>query len=187
MAGLGTPATSLITTRGLFVSAAIAPGYTALSYGTLITPWFRLYIDENAPKPPNYVAAVGSRVYAPGEFEQSWKFIDPVTGQQIGGPTLEVPGPTADEPWLVVPYDRESEYFGESGKIVTIKFNFAGKEHEKIYKVSDKQSKRIIEVINFVNATRSRIDVSISGIKRVATRALVEVRNFRLRKKRTKY
>lgn len=176
MPGQGTLATTLITTKGLFTAASMPPGYNALTFGAVITPWFRLYIQEAVP-PTGYVAAAGSRVYAPGEFAASLKFIDPKTGLATDKSSMEE--------YLVVPMDKEAEYLGGS-KIITVKLNFAGKNMEKVYSVSENRAKTIIEVINVVNATKKRISVVASGLKHVTTEAVVKIRNLRLRNKRDK-
>ncbi len=179
MPGQGTLATTLITTRGLFTAASVPLGFTALSFGAGITPFFRLYITE-APQPNNYIAAAGSRVYAPGEIAQMYQPIDPKTGLRIDAKKQD-----GVEEYLVVPMDKEAEYLA-GNKIVTVTFNFAGKTMEKVYSVSNHRAKTIVEVINVVNATKDRISVTLSGLKRVTTRAIVEIRNLRLRNKRDK-
>lgn len=177
MAGLGNLTTTLITTRGLFtVGDVTKPGFTALTFGAGITPWFRLYLGEDfvPPKPSTYVAAAGSRVYQPGEFQKTWKNIDPATGLA----TQE------QEPWLV-PRDQEEQYFNK-GKVVTIKLVWGEKQLERQYAVNERVARRIIEASNVINATRERVKVSASALKKVTTTAIVEVRNLVLRRKRDK-
>ncbi len=176
MSGQGTLATTLITTRGLFTAASMPAGYTALSFGAVINPWFRLYV-QTATNPSGYVAAAGSRVYAPGEFADSLKFIDPKTGLVTKDSSMEE--------YLVVPMDKEAEYLGGS-KIITVRLSFAGKNMEKVYSVNENRANTIIEVINVINATKKRISVVASGLKRVTTEAVVKIRNLRLRTKRDK-
>lgn len=176
MAGLGGLTTTLITTKGLYTLGDVhTPGFTVLSFGAGITPWFRLYLgqDYTPPTPSTYVAATGSRVYQPGEFAQSWKEVDPNTGL------------ATEEPWLVVPREHENQYFNK-GKIVTIKLVWGKKQLERQYTVNERAAKRIIEATNFINATRERIRVSASGIKKLTTTAIVEVRNLVLRRKPNK-
>lgn len=180
MAGLGNITTTLITTRGLFtVQEVLPPGFTALTFGAGITPWFRLYISEAPPPPPvdNYVAAVGSRVYAPGEIAKMYRPIDPATGLPVGHQV-------GQEPYYV-PLDKEAEFFRRN-KIVTFKINLAGRDLEKVYSVSEHRAKSIVEVVNMINATKKQVSVMTSGVKKIATEAVIKVRNVRLRKDQDK-
>lgn len=193
MSGLGTAATTLITTKGLFIDDGIT---SVLHFGSGITPWFGLYIGPYTPPPVTYVPAAGSRVY-----ESSQDIFKPVdeNGKQIGpqqpapfGEVNPLTGKRLDhqdgvEPWFIVPRDKEREYFGEGTRQITIKFTFNGKEHEKLYTVRERNAGRLIEVINFTNATKSRISATIQKLKRITTRAIVEIRNFRSIRNRNKY
>ena len=174
MAGLGNLTTTLITTRGLYTLGDVhTPGFTVLTFGAGITPWFRLYLGQDfVPPKGKYVAAAGSRVYQPGEFQQSWKEINPETGL------------ATEEPWLV-PRDQEDRYFNK-GKIVTIKLVWGDKQLERQYPVNERVAKRIIEAANVINVTKQRIKIAASAIKRVATTAVVEARNMVLRRKPNK-
>jgi hypothetical protein len=173
MGGLGTAATTLITTRGLFIDDGIT---SALDFGAGITPWFRLYITAYPPPPAShYVAAAGSRPYAPGEIAQLYQPIDPATGLRVDAKPLE------EQPFYV-PLDKEAEFLSKN-RVVTINLNFAGKHLEKIYTVTEHRATKIIEVINVVNATKKRVNVVASGLKRVTTEAVAKIRNLRLRSK----
>lgn len=175
MAGLGNLTTTLITTRGLFTLGDVhTVGFTALTFGAGITPWFRLYLGQDfvPPKPSTYVAAAGSRVYQPGEFQASWKEVNPQTGL------------ATEEPWLV-PRDQEDRYFNK-GKIVTIQLVWGDKQLERQYTVNDRVAKRIIEASNMINATREKMKITASAIKKVTSTAIVEARNLVLRRKPNK-
>lgn len=165
MSGLGSAATTLIITKGLFIGDNIA---SVLEFGAAITPWFGLYVSGPLVS-PNYVAAVGSRVYAPGEIANLYQPIDPNTGLKT------------NEPFLV-PMDKEAEYF-QKNKVITLKINFAGKQFESQYAVPENRARKLVEVMNFINSTRNKINVAINGFKRVASVAIVEARNFRLIRK----
>jgi len=174
LAGLGNLTTTLITTRGLFTLGDVTePGFTALTFGAGITPWFRLYINESTPPPPteNYVAAVGSRVFAPGEIANMYRPIDPRTnlpvGQQVG-----------QDPYFV-PLDQEANFFRRN-KIITFKINLAGRDLEKSYSVSESRAKHIVEAANLINATKKRVSIAASGLKTLATEAVVRIRKLRL-------
>lgn len=175
MPGLGGLTTTLITTKGLFTLGDVpGPGFTILTFGAGITPFFRLYISGAPPPPPvQYVAAGGSRVYQPGEYADSWKYVDPTTGQ------------TSSEPWLVVPREHEGQYFNK-GKIITIKLVWGDKQLERQYSINERVAKRVIEATNFVNTTKERMKITASTIKKVTTTAIVEARNLVLRRKPNK-
>jgi hypothetical protein len=174
MAGLGNLTTTLITTRGLYTLGDVhTPGFTVLTFGAGITPWFRLYLGEGyVPPKREYVAAAGSRVYQPGEFAQSWKQVDPNTGL------------ATEEPWLV-PRDQEDQYFNK-GKVVTIKLVWGEKQLERQYKINERAAKRVIEAANVINATREKIRITVSAIKKVTSTAIVEARNLILLRKPNK-
>jgi hypothetical protein len=193
MGGLGTAATTLITTRGLFIDDGIT---SALEFGAGLTPWFRLYVGPYTPPPVHYVAAAGSRVY--DSAKDIFKEVDE-HGKQIGpqqpapfGEVNPATGKRLDhqegaEAWMVVPRDKEKEFFGEATRDITVMFKFLGTEHTKNYKVRERNAGRLIEVINFTNATKKKVSATISGLKRITTQAIVEVRNFKLVRKRNKY
>ena len=166
MVGLGTAATTLITTGGLFIDDGIT---SILEFGAGTTPWVSLYLSEYIPPSTNYVAAVGSKVYAPGEIANLYLPIDPNTGLR------------SPEPFLV-PMDKEADYFRKN-KVITLKINFAGKQYESHYAVPEQQAKRIVEIVNFINATRSRVNVSVAKIKKLTTTAIVEAKNFKFTRK----
>lgn len=180
MPGLGSITTTLITTRGLFTAQEVLPvGFTALTFGAGITPWFRLYITEVPVPPPveNYVAAVGSRVYAPGEIAQLYRPIDPNTGLPVGHQV-------GQEPYFV-PLDKEAEFFRKN-KIVTFKINFAGRDIDRTYSVSEARANALVEAINIVNATKNRISIVASGVKKLANEAVIKVGKLKLRKNHDK-
>lgn len=166
MAGLGNITTTLIITNGLFVSDVVPPGFSALTLGAGIGS-FTLVLYEAAPS-ENYVAAVGSRVYQPGEFANSLKLIDPNTGL------------ATDEPWHVIPRDQEAEYFRKK-KIVTVKLVWNKQEYERTYVVTESRARMVLEVINFANKTKHQWSVAISNVKRVITDATVIIRKLRVR------
>ncbi len=167
MSGLGTAATTLITTRGLFIADGIT---SALEFGAGITPWFRLWLGSYTPVLRQGTGG-GSRVYEPGEIANLYKPIDPETGKRI-----------EEAEYYVVPRDKEADYFRKT-KTVYVRFNFAGKEVERIYAINEDQAKILIEVINFANVTKERVSAAISGIKHVATEAIVKVGKLRVRNK----
>lgn len=160
MAGLGTAATTLITTRGLWIDDGIT---SALEFGAGITPWFRLWISE-LPKANPYVAAAGSYPLLPGEIQNLYK---------------ELP---AEQQYYVIPRDQEAKYF-QRNKLINLHFSIAGKEVEKTFVVSENRARMAFKVINLMNDTKKRTHVYIKNIKRVATTAKASVRNLRLARK----
>lgn len=195
MAGLGTTASTLITTKGLWVNPTTNPPVVdALHDGAVITPWFRLYIGPYVPPVNLGSSNGGSRVFLPGEIQDLYQPVDPTTGLRTGKPQpapfapynpatgKRVDNAVEQEPWLVVPREKEADFFGEGTKVVKIQMKFGDQTVEKNYQVRVNAAKRLIEVINFINASKARISVAVSGIKRVTTRALVEVRKLRIRK-----
>lgn len=172
MPGAGTAATTLITTRGLFIGDGIT---NALEFGSGLTPWFRLYLGLYTPPTPpkgGYVAAAGSRVYEPGEIADLFRPIDPNTGLR------------SSEPWHI-PLDKEVDYFGHQNKIIILKTNFAGKQFEGTYAVPQIHPDKIVEITNFISAITHKIAIAPSSFKYVASNAVVEVKHFtHLRKPR---
>lgn len=160
MAGLGTAATTLITTRGLWIDDGIT---SALEFGAGITPWFRLWISE-LPPVNNYVAAAGSYPLMPGQIQTLYRELPP------------------QQQFYVIPRDQEAKYF-QRNKIITVKFSIAGKDVEKIFAVNETRARMAFKVINLMNDTKARIHVYIKNVKHVASTAMFRIRNLRLARK----
>lgn len=163
MAGLGTAASTLITTRGLWIDDGIT---SALQFGAGITPWFRLWISE-LPPVNTYVAAAGSYPLLPGQIQNLYKELPP------------------KQQYYVIPRDQEAKYF-QRNKLITVQLNIAGKKVEKIYSVSENRARLAFKVINLMNDTKKRAHVYIKNVKSVASLAKATVRNLRLVRKGNK-
>lgn len=163
MGGLGTAATTLITTKGLWIDDGIT---SALEFGAGITPFFRLWVGPVPTPPVNpYVAAAGSRVFLPGEIQNLYKEL------------------RAEQQYYVIPRDQEAKYF-QRNRLIKVHFSFAGKDIDRTYAVSENKARLAFKVINLMNDTKKRAHVSITNFKRVATMAKASVRNLRLVSKR---
>lgn len=104
----------------------------------------------------------GSIPLAPGEIQNFYQPVDSSLGTK------------PSEGQFVDP-----RVYGKKLVKVTLKFN----EHtvHKEYLVTEKRAKHVITVVNLVNATRAKMKVMASNIHRVTTRAVVIVKNLRLK------
>lgn len=97
-----------------------------------------------------------------------------------GGGTPLAPGEIATlyKPieWLT---PRDQRNLLNPGKHVTLKIKLGKIEIEKEYVVHEKTSAMIVQLINFINTTKSRIKVVVDSIKHIAIRAMVRIRNLR--------
>lgn len=161
MGGLGTAATTLITTKGLFIDDGITD---ALAYGSVITPWFRLYIGQIIP--PNYQAGSngGSKPLLPGQIQHLYKVLP------------------QEQQYYVVPRDQEANFFSRN-KVFNIELIFNDKTYMKQIEISDQRARTVFKVLNFVNSTKSKIEVAASGLRNVANKAVISVKNLRKRNK----
>lgn len=179
MAGLGTLATTQIITGGFSCQQCIGspPGSprvegspsTADCKAGIITTQFSLFCTVAPPPPPNTGLGGGGGHYP----RDAWNKFNPGEIQNFYKPV--------DDPYLV-PRDRE-EQFLRKYKHVQIHFKMGNFEVEKDYQVPENRAKAIVKVLDVINATRDRIMVTASGLKRVTTRITVAVKNFRLRRK----
>lgn len=164
MAGLGTVASTLITTKGLFIKSAVPADFTALTFGAGVTPFISLYITSYTPPPVTPTSGGGGggtfyvRPLQPGEIANQW--------QPINNPYL-------------IPLDKEKEYFQRS-KLVMIKMKLGDREVDRTYAIKENQAKILIKVVNIINVTRDRLKIFGSNIKRIASRAIIKVRNLRV-------
>ena len=163
MAGLGTAATTLITTKGLFIGDGITSG---LEFGASITPFFRLWINVSTPPPPVYQGGSngGSKPLLPGQIQHLYK---PVPAHQQ---------------YYVVPRDQEANFFNRN-KVFTINMVFNNNTYMKQIEISDQRARTVFKVLNLANMTKDKINVVASGLKNVANRANISIRNLRTRNK----
>jgi len=163
LAGLGTAASTLITTKGLFINDGIT---SALQFGAGITPFFRLWINLSTPPPPPYAAGSngGSKPLLPGQIQHLYKVLP------------------QEQQYYVVPRDQEANFFSRN-KVFTINMVFNNNTYMKQIEISDQRARTVFKVLNFANMTKDRINVVASGLKNVANRANISIRNLRARNK----
>lgn len=159
MAGLGTPATTSIITGGLDCTPACIG---------MITSHFSLYCTEVPPDPD---ADGGGGPYPANSG--AWNQI-----QDIGDFYKPVP----EQPF-VVPLDQEADYFRRKKQVV-LKFKIADIEVEKIYMIPESRKKGIVTVFNLIDVTRQRISATAGNVKRIASRAVVAIKNLRVKKRK---
>lgn len=83
--------------------------------------------------------------------------------------------------YYVVPREQEAEYLRRFLPVM-ITMKFGNVEVEKQYVVPQARARVIFNTVSVVNATRDRMYASVRNLKRVATRAVVTVTNFVLRR-----
>lgn len=132
---------------------------TACQGGTLLTAGstFTLFCLKAIVSEP---IGGGSRPMQPGEISQLYQPVPP------------------ELQYYVVPRDKEAEYF-RSRVPVVITFKFKGKEIVKEYMVPEEKAHIIASVATAINVTKERMSAKLSGLKRVYTRAVVKLTNFR--------
>ena len=55
---------------------------------------------------------------------------------------------------------------------------YKDKTTEKMFLVSEKRAKFIIEVLNIINTTRSRIKVTVTNLKHTTLSVIAKIKNF---------
>ena len=87
------------------------------------------------------------------------------------------PVPPQDQ-YYVVPREQEAEYLRK--KIpVKIMWRMGEKTIEKEYLVPEAKAHTIVNVAAAYNVTKERMSVKLTGLKRLYTRAVVKLTNFR--------
>jgi hypothetical protein len=164
MAGLGTLTTTAIITKGMTCS----PTGSVCKNG-LITTHFSLYCADYVPPPIHQGAGGGPypkdawNKYNPGEINDFYKILPD------------------EQQYYVVPRDQEEKYF-QRHKIIKLELNFGNFRVEKEYSTPENRAKQIIKVMNVINATASRAKATVEKFKRLTTKAIVKIKNFRLLK-----
>ena len=102
----------------------------------------------------------GSRPMQPGEISQLYQPVPP------------------ELQYYVVPREQEAEYF-RSRVPVTITWKMGDRVIEKEYMVPEEKARILVNVMTAVNVTKERMSANLSGLKRVYTRAVVKLTNFR--------
>ncbi len=163
MAGDGSLATTAIITGGL----TCGHGPLDPCKSGIITSAFSLYCSEAPTVTP---PSAGGGPY-PCE---AWNKLNPGEIQDFYQP---VP-----VEYYMVPREKEVEYLRRY-KPVKITIKMGKLVYEKEYMVPETKRKIVVETFNLLDATRSRINVTIDGVKKVASGINIAIRNFRLRDK----
>lgn len=148
----GNQVTTSIITKGM--------GIGALNY-SFITTHFSLLVTgvQNSGGGGGSYPGPAHNVYPEGTFKNFYKPI------QI------------EQPYHV-PLDQEHHYLQPKHNI-TIRFNIGEKQIEKIYQVNKNKANIVINVINFTNNTRNKINVIINSIKRKVNNARINITKLR--------
>lgn len=134
---------------------------------TLITMNFHLFTLEVIPG----VAAYGGGVpLAPGEIKDFFKPIDPTTFPDPMDSSFFNNPVVTGEPRTVK-------------EIITVKLKIGERTIEKEFAVPKKRVKTIVKVANFINATKDKISITLSNIKRIKNNINTKIFNFRSRNK----
>lgn len=143
-------------------------GYDACN--GLITTKFHLWcgieIVVTPPKPSGGGPYPGKahNKFAPGEIQNFYQPVPP------------------EQQYYVVPRDQEARYF-QRHKHIVVKFKMGEFAVEKEFAVPEKRAKAIVKVLNVLNNTRTRINVGVSNVKRMAGNLTVAVSKLRSRHK----
>lgn len=163
MAGLGDAAQAIIT-KGLSCGKT-----TACENGTMLTAGpFTLFcvnpvVAGGAGGGGGYYPKTVTRPLQPGEIQHLYQ---PVPDK---------------EQFYIVPREQEAEYLRRFLP-VRIEIKIGKKTIEKQYMVPQDKARVLFNIVEVVNATKDRMKVMMSGMKRITTQAIVKVTNFRLRK-----
>lgn len=157
----GSLATTSIITKGLTGGSACSG---------LITARFSLYVHEEIvipPKPP--VEGGGGGPY-PGP---AWNKVSNI--HQFFKPV-----PDHLQPY-VIPRDQEANYFRKN-TVVTFRVKFGETVTEKTYVVPHKRRQAVVRIFKLIDATRSKVAVTIGAINQIATRMKAFVSNVRVKR-----
>lgn len=102
----------------------------------------------------------GSRPLSPGEIQNFFKPVQPEY-----------------QPSYVKPYDYDP--LAKPKNHVVIRVTFKDRVVEKEYVVSQKRIGVVIKLVNLVNTTKSRVSAVAQNIRRIASKAIITVKNLR--------
>ncbi len=163
MAGIGNAAQAIIT-KGLSCGKT-----TACENGTMLTagPFTLFCVNPVTPREGGggggfYPKAV-TRPLQPGEIQHLYQ---PVPDK---------------EQFYIVPREQEAEYLRRFLP-VRIEVKIGSKTVEKMYMVPQDKAQVLFNIVSMVNATKDRMKVIASSMKRITTKAIVTITNFRLRR-----
>jgi len=162
VAGIGDAAQAIIT-KGLSCGKT-----TACQSGTMLTAGpFTLFcvnpVEDTGGGGGGGYYPNHTRPLQPGEIQNLYQ---PVPDQ---------------EQYYVVPREKEAEYLRRFLP-VRIEIKIGSKTVEKMYMVPQDKAQVLFNIVNVVNATKDRMKVVVSSMKRITTKAIVTVTNFRLRR-----
>lgn len=151
MAGLGTLATTSIITKGISGQPACKG---------IITTHFSLYYYRIIIKviPPEGSAAMYSTPLEPGQIHNLFKPVE--------------------HPYFM-PVDRVNQ-LGNENTVVTVLFKINNTEVEKYYSLPKNAAKPIVQILNLINKTKERINITISKFRNITNRGKVLIKNLRL-------
>jgi len=162
MAGLGTGnAAQAIIMKGLSCGKT-----TACENGTMITagPFTLFCINPEVPRGGGgggyYPIPV--RPLQPGEIQYLYQ-----------------PVPDKDQ-YYIVPREKEAEYLRRFLP-VKIEVKIGGTTIEKQYMVPQEKAQVLFNIVEVVNATKDRMKVIVDSMKRITSKAVVTITNFKLR------
>lgn len=141
------------------VGAIITKGLGAPACNGLITTRFDLLVfSAHIATPADHG---GSHPMLPGEIQNFYKEV-----------------PAEQQPYLI-PRDQNFDLTPKRHVVLTVKFG--EKTLEKEFLVSDKRARMIVKILNFANTTKERVNVTLSGFKKVVKSTLIKVKNLRKR------
>lgn len=153
---LGTHASKVIITKGLGLQPATKGFIT--SFFSLVLSTAQAEGGGGSGETSGAYPGLAHNVLPPGEVQDFYKPVD-------------------EQLYHHVPRDKENEYLSKRKTVIlTVKLNDS--TIEKIYKVSEYQTKHVFNIINIMNKTRDKVSISINNIERLYNKISVSVRNL---------
>jgi len=153
---LGNFTTTAIITKGLHCGPACQG---------IITGKFSLYCTT-VPVIPPQTGGGGGGGYYPGP---AWNKFD--SAQDIYQPVDQD---------VIIPWEQYPDPFNKK-LIVTLTIDIGGIHVEKIYTITERRKQAVVKIFNMLNATQSRMSVTIAKLKRVATNAKAFINKLKLK------
>ena len=82
--------------------------------------------------------------------------------------------------YYIVPRDQEAEYLRRYLPVL-IEIKIGGTTIEKQYMVPQDKAQVLFNIVEVINATKDRMKAVVDSMKRITTRAVVTITNFKLR------
>jgi len=159
--GIGGNAAQAIITKGLSCGKT-----TACENGTMITagPFTLFCIDPFLKKggggPGGFYNV--TRPLQPGEIQHLYQVLPD------------------QQQYYVVPREKEAEYLRRYLPVL-IEIKIGGTTIEKQYMVPQEKAQVLFNIVEVINATKDRMKAVVDSMKRITTRAVVTITNFKLR------